>query len=160
MPAPSNYTQECVVCGKQYKIKPSHAHLRKCCSKECGKIHRSKKMSGKGNHQFGLKGPKNASFKTGKRETNYGYTAAYCPEFSDKQDGYVLEHRLVMMKHIGRKLRKDEHVHHINEDRKDNRIENLQLLTRGEHISLHNKLNPVPKDQKTGRFMKKEYTND
>lgn len=50
-----------------------------------------------------------------------------------------MQHHLVMEDHIGRLIRKDEVVHHINHNRADNRLENLQLLTFKEHASLHMK---------------------
>ncbi len=49
---------------------------------------------------------------------------------------YVLHHRVVMENHLGRLLEPDEVVHHINHDKHDNRIENLEVMTHVEH-SLH-----------------------
>lgn len=51
--------------------------------------------------------------------------------------GYVLQHRVVMENHLKRLLNADEVVHHINGDKKDNRIENLELLDAKEHVRLH-----------------------
>lgn len=53
--------------------------------------------------------------------------------------GYVAEHTLVMEAHIGRFLEPDEVVHHINYDKADNQLDNLQLMTDAEHRALHRK---------------------
>ena len=49
----------------------------------------------------------------------------------------IKEHIKIMENAIGRKLEKDEVVHHINSNIGDNRIENLALMTRSEHSRLH-----------------------
>ena len=82
-------------------------------------------------------GARHGSWKGGTTTTPYGYVlVAVSP--SDpmsamrSRQGYVMMHRLVMARSLGRVLRDDETVHHINGDRTDNRLENLQLRN-GKH---------------------------
>lgn len=51
--------------------------------------------------------------------------------------GYVFEHRIVVENNIGRLLTNTEIVHHKNGNKKDNRIENLEVMDYIEHVRMH-----------------------
>lgn len=53
-------------------------------------------------------------------------------------------------------LKPELEVHHIDENKLNNQPENLLILTKSEHIKLHNKKSPVLRDKDTGKFIKKE----
>lgn len=69
-----------------------------------------------------------------KGEDNY----ALVPEHprATKQ-GYVLEHRIVIENYLGRLLNPGEVVHHKNGNKKDNRIENLEVMSNSDHVRHH-----------------------
>lgn len=49
----------------------------------------------------------------------------------------VYVHRHVMEQHLGRKLDTSEHVHHRNGNKRDNRLENLEVISAADHARLH-----------------------
>ncbi len=51
--------------------------------------------------------------------------------------GYDYEHRVIMENHLGRLLDDDEYVHHDNDIKDDNRIENLVVVSHKEHMQEH-----------------------
>ena len=70
----------------------------------------------------------------GGRRNDSGYIAIYQPNHPHAQShGYVLEHRLVMERKLGRYLESYEIVHHIDGNKKNNNDENLFLTTRKIH---------------------------
>lgn len=81
---------------------------------------------------------KNTFDVTGRKMTPKGYIVL-CIKEHPKSDasGYVMEHRVMVEKKIGRLLKENEVVHHLNEIRHDNRLSNLELMDRSEHTILH-----------------------
>ena len=103
---------KCECCGAIFQVKPSRAKRGvRFCGAEC----RAKVCY------------------TGKFVRADGYVAI------KKDDKFVLEHREIMEQYIGRPLEQGEQVHHKNGDKSDNRIENLELLSIGDHTRKHHK---------------------
>lgn len=86
---------------------------------------------------FKLRSLREACWKGG--QDGDGYIRTYKPDHPHCDCGKcVREHRLVMEKHLGRFLNPEEVVHHINDIRDDNRIENLMLFRgHSKHGSWH-----------------------
>lgn len=94
----------------------ARSNQRKFCSYACK------------NESMRLKGP------GARMKRHDGYIQVYYPTHPDAGGSrFVLEHRLIMEQHLGRRLLKTEQVNHINHIRDDNRIENLQLISAGDH---------------------------
>lgn len=63
-------------------------------------------------------------------------------------------HRRVVESRLGRKLKTDEVVDHVNEDKTDNTPANLRVVDRGAHTSQHNKTRHVSTLRKALRMPK------
>lgn len=109
------YVSACECCGKKFPVYKSGV---KFCSVACSGKSLSRRQVGEGNH----------AWKGGETRTVSGYIKekSVGHPFAD-EGGYVLQHRLVMEKIIGRELHSYERVHHKNGNRQDNRPENLEL---------------------------------
>lgn len=171
--AAQNLTQKiktnCVVCGTELELKPFRLKRVKhgiTCSKECFAQRQKEVMAGERNHQHGLKGPLNASYKEGLRiviNNGQPYYKKYAPNHPRaNQEGRFWEHILVAEENkLGPSEAYDEkgyikkgwHVHHKNEDTLDNSVDNLEVLTHGQHVSEHNSRREIVRCENTGRIL-------
>lgn len=119
---------------EETKRKLSLAHIGRSTGAKSVETRRkiSLKNSGNGNGQW----------KGGVRPTTRGYIKIHSPNHPNKDiSGYVMEHRLIVEKFIGRYLTKEEQIHHIDFNPKNNDISNLMIFPNAkEHIRFHNKL--------------------
>ena len=103
-----------------------------------------------------IQGEKHGHWTGGKTIDKDGYVLIYVPDrhpFGRGRDKkYVLEHRLIMEKHIGRYLTPQEVVHHIDENKQNNSIDNIMLFPNKEaHRKYHKMLKNTP-SQLTTRY--------
>lgn len=162
----------CEICGKHFHLKPSQIKRYKhhTCSRECMNKLKSILYKGEGNHQYGLIGDKNASFKGEeilKKNNGLIDIFVYDPTHPHaNRNGRVTKHRLIVEQNYqlfdskyfetidGRiVLKRSSQVHHIDFNHNNNSIENLIPVTRKEHTEIHNKYKEIIRDEKTGRII-------
>lgn len=148
---------KCDECKKEYielysQIKHEKHHFcgpicygNWCCKNRAGELNPfyGKKHTDifKRNHSKNRTGSGGPNWKGGKKINTKGYICIYKPEHPFSNEKYVVEHRLVMEEFLGRYLKPEETVHHINGIVSDNRIENLMLFdNRAEHTKYHAQL--------------------
>jgi len=87
------------------------------------------------------KGSKNGNWKGGILTQQKGYIYILSKDHPNvDKKGYYPKQNLVMEKHLGRYLKKGEVVHHLDGDKKNNRLENLRLMKdNGAHRSFEEK---------------------
>lgn len=102
-----------------------------------------------GNHASGENHPR---WKGGRIVCGLGYIKVRVGKEHPLSDpiGYAYEHLLVWVEAGNPKPPIGYNIHHKNGDKTDNRIENLELLSASEHMTLHNKEKPRGTD---GRFL-------
>lgn len=116
----------CKICSTSFYYYDTSAHKGKYCSTKCKSVAR---VGTKGKPK--PKGKDSHLYKRGWTIWKNGYKVL------SNKGHRIYEHRYVVEKSIGRKLKPWEHVHHKNKNKLDNRIENLELLRASEHHRKH-----------------------
>lgn len=140
--------KNCKVCNKEFKTYPSKIKIgrgkycsQKCCLEITG-IKKGQNLSPETQIKPGQRLRYNGFTYTKSRTNSQKYKLIHKPDHPDSTaSGYIREHRLVLEKHIGRRLKSDEIVHHINGNGLDNRIENLEIMKKQEHDRMNVVLN-------------------
>lgn len=104
--------RHCLNCGSEFVVVSRHKDKKFCCTKCATDNRRNKKRTA----TLGSNGYKYVWFANGSGQK---------------------EHRFIIEQIIGRKLDRDEVVHHIDGNRSNNDISNLVVMSRGEHSALH-----------------------
>jgi endogenous inhibitor of DNA gyrase (YacG/DUF329 family) len=113
----------CEQCGKEFERPPSFEsrQVARFCSRGCEAASRIKRPLGREHNG------RPAALDTA------GYVRVFEPEHPHAYGGWVFEHRLVVERELGRHLEPDEHVHHVNGIKGDNRLENLKVMSHSQH---------------------------
>lgn len=126
---------ECKGCGKKFtgsapkRVKHT-TYPRLYCSMECRRESIGRTASRRYLNQGGYIVIPDPTMR--KNITDGGYVRVNVGRRGDRNGGRVLEHRWVMEQHLGRPLFPNENVHHINGDKTDNRIDNLELWVKSQ----------------------------
>lgn len=124
---------KCDNCGKIFeRLKVSYLGDKAFCSIACAKFFTSKRMS-----DYNLNHNKDAM--TLERRLKLSRIKRKMPQERSSYEKYLGKHyhRYIMEQYLGRKLRVDEVVHHIDGDKQNNTLENLQVVSRSEHSRIH-----------------------
>jgi hypothetical protein len=110
----------------------------------------------------GRKGPDHPAWRGGQRLDDDGYIRTYAPSHPwPRRGGYVPEHVRVVELAMGRRIAPGEVVHHKNHDRRDNRLENLEVLAASVHSRHHRQLDTHLRVRlPNGRFAGKEVARE
>lgn len=128
-------------CRSDYPNKPLSEEIRKRISDS----QKGKKLSQETKRK--MSEAKKQSGIGHKKTRTDGYVYVYFPDHPmSNRNGYIMEHILVMECAIGRWIADNEVVHHINHNRSDNRLSNLKLMNKKEHMSMHAKERHLKKD--------------